>query len=388
MTLFKTLKHIVILMVAGTSSNLGVLLDYLKGFGFIVLEANSGEEALEIVECIKPDIILLDIRLPGINGFETCRRLKANVQTQDVPTIFITSQSNTVDKVRGFALGAVDYITKPIQLEEVVARLKTHLTIKSLQHTLEEQNLRLQQEVAEREKLIEELDAFAHTVAHNLKDPLGVTVNYAQFIKGYHARLSAKDLEQYTDKIIVNGHKMADIIDELLLLASVRIEEVVPEPLDMAPIVAEAQGRLAHIIEETHAEIVVPNKWPVAWGYGPWVEEVWANYISNAIKYGGDPPRVKLGATSTPNRMIKFWVQDNGGGLSPEAQARLFVPFSRLNQNTAKGHGLGLSIVQRIVEKLGGEVGVESKSVSNGAGSVFSFSLPQGPTSAPQNGGK
>ena len=108
-------------------------------------------------------------------------------------------------------------------------------------------------------------------------------------------------------------------------------------------------------------------------GYGPWVEEVWTNDISNAIHYGGQPPRVELGATVEGENRVRFWVRDNGPGLTPKEQARLFMPFERLNQAQIKGHGLGLSIVRRIVEKLGGQVGVHSVP---GEGSTFSFTLP------------
>jgi two-component system sensor histidine kinase/response regulator len=106
---------------------------------------------------------------------------------------------------------------------------------------------------------------------------------------------------------------------------------------------------------------------------------VWANYISNAIKYGGRPPHIELGATAQDDGMVRFWVRDNGAGLTPEEQTRLFIPFTRLDQVQVKGHGLGLSIVRRIVGKLGGQVGVESQV---GQGSVFSFTLPGRPVSS------
>ncbi len=366
-----------ILIVVHSTHSLGVLVDYLKGFGFRVLVANDGEGGLNLLEYLKVDIILLDVLLPGMDGFETCRRLKAQESTRDIPVIFITSQANTMDKVRGFSLGAVDYITRPIQSEEVLARLRTHLTMQSLQQTLAEKNLRLQEEIAEREKLIEELDAFAHTVAHDLKNPLGVVINYAQFMKKYSTRLSVEDLQKYADNLVKNGQKMSNIINELLLLASVRKEEVELELLDMGEIVADVQSRLDFMIEESGAEIIVPEMWPAAWGYGPWVEEVWTNYVSNAIKYGGRPPRIELGATPRTDGGVRCWVRDNGNGLTRGERSRLFIPFTRLNQVSAEGHGLGLSIVQRIVEKLGGQVGVESEGVP-GHGSVFSFTLPRG----------
>lgn len=373
----KPAESSMILIVINTTSTLGVLFDYLRGFGFKVMVASDGESALFTVEHIKPDIILLDVALPGIDGFETCRRLKASEATRHIPVIFITAQANTVDKVRGFALGAVDYITRPIQSEEVLARLKTHLTLRHLQLTLAEQNARLQAEIAEREKLIEELNAFAHTVAHDLKNPLGVTINYASFLQKYADKLSPEELKNRLDLIVRNGQKMNNIITELLLLASIRTEEIKSQPLDMGEIVAEVQSRLDFMIEEYAAQVVTPDEdWPVAWGYGPWVEEVWTNYLSNAIKYGGQPPRVELGSTVVEGNRVRFWVRDNGRGLTPGEQSQLFIPFTRLNQANVEGHGLGLSIVQRIVEKLSGSVGVESQGVP-GQGSIFSFTLPQ-----------
>jgi two-component system sensor histidine kinase/response regulator len=371
----KTPENSVILIV-GDTTHIGVLFDYLRGFGFGVLAADDGESALEIAEHARPGIILLDVMLPGIDGFETCRRLKERETTQNIPVIFITAPANTIDKVRAFALGAVDYVTKPIQSEEVLARVRTHLTIQNLQRRLEEKNARLQEEIAEREKLIEELDAFGHTVAHDLKNPLGVSINYARFLNKYCTEMGMEELQKYSQRIVRSGQKMNDIIEALLLLASVRKEEVKLYPLDMARIVAEAQSRLAHMIRQYQAEIILPADWPTAVGYGPWVEEVWVNYLSNGIKYGGQPPRLELGATPQADSMLQFWVRDNGDGLAPEDQARVYIPFTRLDQDRAEGHGLGLSIVQRIVEKLGGKVGVKSEGVP-GQGSVFSFTLPR-----------
>lgn len=365
------------MIVAPPSSKPDLLSDYLRGFGYRVIGANDGENALAILEYVKPDIILLDVNLPGIDGFETCRRVKTKETTRNIPLIFITDQTNTAHKMRGFALGAVDYVTKPLQSEEVLVRVKTHLTIQSLQLTLTRQNARLQAEIVEKERLINELDAFAHTVAHDLKNPVGVTISYGQFLKKYRDKLTLAELEQYLDNITWNGYKMSNIIDELMLLASVRKEEVTPEPLNMAEIIGEVHNRLRFMLREHEADIILvePSTWPKAWGYGPWIEEVWTNYISNALKYGGRPPRVELGA-SVEGEQVHFWVKDNGDGLTPAEQKKLFIPFTRMSQVKTEGHGLGLSIVQRIMTKLGGSVGVESSGVA-GEGSVFSFYLPR-----------
>jgi two-component system sensor histidine kinase/response regulator len=190
-----------------------------------------------------------------------------------------------------------------------------------------------------------------------------------------HTTFSGEELESYLHIVARNGRKMSEIIDGLLLLAGVRKMDVKMEPLDMPSIVAEAQRNLTSMAAEYQAEMVVPDTWPAALGYGPWVEEVWVNYISNAIKYGGRPPRVELGTEAQPDGMVRFWMRDNGSGLMPEARARLFVPFTQLAHLHGKGHGLGLSIVQRIVDRLGGQVGVQSEGVP-GRGSVFSFTLP------------
>jgi signal transduction histidine kinase len=152
-------------------------------------------------------------------------------------------------------------------------------------------------------------------------------------------------------------------------------DEVPVEPLDMAPIVSGAIERLSLLVDEYNVVIrqPAPDAWPVAYGHAPWVEEVWTNYVSNAIKYGGEPPYIELGGDALPGGTARFWVRDNGQGISPEDQRRLFHQYTRLDEARAQGHGLGLSIVHRIVEKLGGAVAVES---ARGQGSVFSFTLP------------
>ena len=158
-----------------------------------------------------------------------------------------------------------------------------------------------------------------------------------------------------------------------MVLSGVNKREVPRFPLDMGAVLDNVQNRLTLLITEHQPTIVVPESWPLAIGYAPWVEEVWLNYLSNGIKYGGYPPLLTLGAEPTYNGMVKFWVKDNGPGLSAEDQERLFNEFIRLDQITIEGSGLGLSIVRRIVEKLDGHVGVSS---APGAGSQFYFTLP------------
>jgi PAS domain S-box-containing protein len=220
-----------------------------------------------------------------------------------------------------------------------------------------------------------ELDAFAHTVAHDLKSSLGIITGFARLLVHRYETMSPEDITEALDSIFRTGEKLNRIIEELMLLTGVRKQEVIPEPLDMSSIVREAINRLQMLILEQQAQITLRDEaaWPAALGYAPWIEEVWANYISNAIKYGGQPPRVELGATMQTDSKVRFWVRDDGPGLNAEAQTKLFTPFTQLSQVRANGHGLGLSIVRRIVEKLGGQVGMESEI---GQGSTFFFILP------------
>ena len=239
-------------------------------------------------------------------------------------------------------------------------------------------NTQLYEAVRERAKLLadqnKELDAYAHTVAHDLKSPLAVVLGYAEYLEEWSYQEGNEQLGEPLRKIKQQSHKINTIIDELLFLATVRKTAVEIEPLDMSLIVYEALSRLQTEIVATNCQLKMPEQWPVVLGYSPWVEEIWANYISNALKYGGLPPHIRLGATvDEDNRQVSFWVCDNGPGIPPEMLERLFVPFERLQQTRAKGHGLGLSIVRRIIGKMDGTVDVES---APEGGSIFSFTLP------------
>jgi PAS domain S-box-containing protein len=228
-------------------------------------------------------------------------------------------------------------------------------------------------DVTERVQLMRELDAYARTVAHDLKNPITVVAGYVEVILTSGAPLD-QQTRGYLARIAETSNTMDRIINELLLLARVRsVRQVKTTHLDMAPIVASVVERFGSEIRRTGAEIVAPPAWPSARGYAAWVEEIWANYVSNALKYGGTPPRVEIGATETTDT-VRFWVRDHGPGMSNEASTRVFKEFERLDNEHAEGHGLGLSIVTRIVRKLGGEAGVTS---TLGDGCTFWFTLPR-----------
>ncbi len=397
-----TFYQATLLVVDDVPDNVKVLLKFLSKAGFKVLAAKEGEQAFRVIEQIRPDLILLDIMMPGIDGFEVCKILKSKPETRDIPIIFMTALADTTSKIKGFSLGAADYITKPVQYEEVLARVNAHLNLHRLQTELEEQNQRLLYEIrlrkeiegslqntnsilAERtmelqkrsfelEERNRELDAFAHTVAHDLKNPLTGIVGVVDLLNDFsidHPRYS--EFSRYLRLLSASNQQMLNIIEALLLLAGVsRQIEFEAHTLNMSVIVAEVLDSQAFLLEEYRGTVEVPKDWPIAKGYAPWIREVWVNFITNGLKYGGSSPTLTLGATVQPNQRIRFWIRDRGPGLSEEARNCLFTPFTRLHQQHVQGYGLGLSIVKHIVEKLGGEVGVES---NPGEGCLFYFTL-------------
>lgn len=374
-----------VLVVDDTPLMLDILSKHLTKAKYEVLTAEDGKTALHTAEKAQPDVILLDIMMPEMNGYVTCQRLKENPLTKDIPVIFTTALTEIRDKLKAFEVGAVDYVTKPLDGREVIARVTTHLTIRNLQKKLQAEIIErekaeeaLRQYAAELQTRNEELDAFAHSVAHNLKNPLGALTGIADVIVSEYAMHIPDYLQTSLNAIARSGRKATNIVEELLVLASVHKRDVELIPLDMEEIVEEVQERLVDMIRDKQAEIILPASWPVALGHAPWIEEVWINYISNAIKYGGQPPCIELGATTQPDSTIRFWVKDNGRGLTAAEQEKLFTPFTRLSKTRAKGHGLGLSIVRSIVEKLGGIVEVESQGIP-GQGSTFSFVLASAP---------
>jgi len=230
----------------------------------------------------------------------------------------------------------------------------------------------LQEQVTALEVRNKELERYAHMVAHDLKEPLTVLILTADLINNI-PDLTSDEFREYLLSLKSTAYQMKSIIKNLLLFSEVCKAEAPREAVHMAQVVANVQARLSHMIREQQAQLILPEAWPDAVGYEPWIEEIWANLLSNALKYGGRPPRVELGASTRSDGMLIFWTRDNGPGISPEARAHLFTPGSQVCHPHDPGDGLGLPIVHNIVEKLGGQVGVESEA---GHGSLFFFTLP------------
>ncbi len=219
----------------------------------------------------------------------------------------------------------------------------------------------------------QELDAFAHTVAHDLKTSLTVLIGHSDLLDQASQELSRKLIRDSVKEICKTGRKINQIIDELLLLSSISKDQVQTRPIDMSEVISEAMERLKGLATAQGAEIELPERFPVALGHAPWVEEIWFNYLSNAIKYGGAPPRITVGGSAGEDGYVEFWVRDNGRGMASEALEGIFDYGKVPRTHTQEGYGLGLSIVKRIAEKLNGQVGVKCAAE---AGCTFTFRLP------------
>lgn len=339
-----------------------------------VTHVQRGEDALFAQESSTFDVILMDYNLPGISGIETFQTMLDRKMT--TPVVFLTGGGDERIAVDALKMGAQDYLVKDANgeflrlLPIVVNKARQQWLEKVARQQAEVELRRFASDLASRN---EELDAFAHTVAHDLKSPLSVLISSADILLEQNYQFTSEDRARILETILTTGKKMNNIVRELLLLSQIRKSEARIHPLSMGTIVNEVQTRLHFMIEEYQATIIAPKEWPVSMGYGPWIEEVWVNYLSNAIKYGGKPPWLQLAAAKMRNGMVCYWVEDNGEGVKPSDQAYLFRPFTQLTQVRAKGHGLGLSIVQRIIEKCGGKVGMRNK---KGSGAIFWFMLP------------
>ncbi|MCB9421537.1 MAG: response regulator [Ardenticatenaceae bacterium] len=335
----------------------------LSELGYAVVGlAMSGVQALELTAELKPDVVIMDIQMPGMDGVAAAQKIQECCQT---PVVILSAYETPELVQKASKAGVNAYLLKPPDSRELeraitlaMARFEDMVALRRLNDDLQASNA--------------ELDAFAHTVAHDLQSPLGLISGFGEMLLLNYDEYPPEQHKNILSKITRTAQKMSNIVSELLVLSSVRQMDVEFETLDMVQILDEAQQRLAEEIKSSHAEIILPLSWPQARGYAPWIEEVWFNYLSNGIKYGGTPPRLELGVTEQPEGVLCFWVRDNGCGLTAVDQTELFTPFTKLSQVRAKGHGLGLSIVRRIMERLGGTVGVNS---DIGKGSTFWFTL-------------
>ena len=379
-----------ILVVDDNKSDLKLLSSILREAGYKVRPASDGELALRSVRARPPGLILLDIEMPGLDGYEVCRRLKDAKDTRDVPLIFISARTSPLDKVKAFDCGGVDYVSKPFDPDEVLARVATHLALRKAQKDIEEKNLQLQQEIAERVRAEEtlkertvqlqaankELEAFAYSVSHDLRAPLRAIHGFAEIIAHRHRESLNEEGQHYFDNIAQAGGQMDRLIDDLLIYSRLGRRAVRHQLAPLGDLLAQVIETLADRVAETGAHLNIPDDLPVITGDPMLLNRILTNLLDNALTYHrpGVPLRVEVSCQAEADRII-LRVTDNGIGIAPEFHEKIFSIFQRLHsQDEYPGAGIGLAMVKKSAELLGGRVWVESVV---GEGSTFSVELPQ-----------
>jgi signal transduction histidine kinase len=357
-----------ILIVDDTPANLQLLAGMLRERGYKVRPAPNGETALRAAHASPPDLILLDITMPGMDGYEVCRRLKADPRLRDIPVLFISALSDAEDKVRAFHAGGVDYVGKPFQLDEVEARVRTHLQLRRQRLELERNYTRLRE--------LEQLrDSLTHMVAHDMKSPLlavQLSLDVLRFSLPRDDAGTTEILEAARASVNAVVQMIAQMLDVSRMEAgSLPLErartdlgEVATEMLAKhRPIAGTRQLILdlpAPVIAEVDADII---------------RRVLANLIGNAIKFTRSDGLLRVAVRAEgPN--VRVEVRDNGPGIAADQHAKIFEKFGQVQDTKAHlGTGLGLTFCKLAVEAHGGRIGVES---APGAGSTFWFTLPMG----------
>ena len=389
-----------VLLVDDNPMNLGVVADYLGEQGFTILIARDGQSALEKANFAHPDIILLDVMMPGMDGFETCRRLKEDPATRPIPVIFMTALSETAHKVTGFEAGAVDYVTKPIQQEEVQARLVTHLRLHELTEHLEalvqQRTAELEQAYQRLERLDQAKSDFISVVSHELRTPLTIIDGYSQVLKDDALIRQHEQLQGQVDSILVGAKRMLEIIN--LVVDATRIDQgginLHPEPISLYEVGTWAMLHFRQATQERQMQVSVDGlaQAPEVRADPDLLRRIFIQLLSNAIKYTPDGGSITLTAQAASGAdgqaEVEIVVSDTGIGINPDEQELIFEKFYRVEKaslhtsSTTRfkggGPGLGLSIVRGIVQAHGGRVWVESpgRDEQTCPGSRFVIRLP------------
>ncbi len=373
----KNNKAPLILIVDDYPKNLQILGNILRGNNYRTAFAKSGPIALESIKEEKPDIILLDIMMPDMDGFEVCARLKKNPETADIPVIFVTALSDMDKKIEAFKAGGVDYILKPIQQEEVFERIKTHLLIRSQKQELLALNERLQESNEELQNINHTKDKLFSIIGHDLRGPLSNINNLLKLI--LEGVLDKEEREELLTETMKSVKLTYDLLENLLFWAKNQRNEIDfrPSDCDITTVVddnialQESAARDKNI--SLRAEYTPGLK---AFADKHMLNIIMRNLISNAIKFTHEGGHIIVLVSDSANE-VKVSVQDDGVGISEENIEKIFdsvKSFTTRGTRHEKGTGLGLILTKDFVQKNGGKLHLTSQVDK---GSTFSFTLPQ-----------
>jgi two-component system sensor histidine kinase/response regulator len=354
-----------ILIVDDTPQNLDVARGLLESSGYETIIATSGEKAIQRAKQQLPDLILLDIQMPGMDGFETCEELKSSTITNQIPIMFLTALSDTDSVLKGFEVGAVDYITKPFKAQELLARVNTHI-----------KNVRMSQQL---EAISKSKDKFISIIAHDLKNPFNAILGMLEMLLEDYEEFSDYEIIKYLHDLASSSKKAYKLLENLLQWSRSQfgVLEVYPEKFSMSSIVsdvvdvaeAQASNKNIHI-----TKLVIDGLFGFA--DPEMINTVLRNLITNAIKYSFENTNIEVAAIEK-NGFIEVRIKDQGVGISEESREKLFKideVVSTPGTNHESGSGLGLLLCKEFVEKNGGKIWVENNPEG---GTLMKFTIPK-----------
>lgn len=369
-------KPLSIMVVDDTPANLKLLNEMLLGWGYRVRAFPSGRLALASALAEPPEMFLLDITMPEMDGYEVCRQLKATPVLQAIPVIFISALNEVLDKVKAFSCGGVDYVAKPFQMDEVRSRVETHLKIRQLQKALEVQNRQLQENYDRLQSLENLRDNLTHMIVHDMRSPLMAVAGNLELVSDESGSLSELR-KSCLNASITATRKVTEMVSSLLDVSRLESGQmpVSAEPCDLRPMVDSVAETLSGLLRD-HSVIFASQTEETTVVCDPsLLQRVFGNLLGNAAKYSPENVPITIGFQRIPG-YLKVTIQDQGPGIAPENHVRIFEKFGQVDSSPSSkrySSGLGLVFCKLAIEAHGGEIGVES---ALGEGSTFWFTLP------------
>lgn len=359
-----------ILVVDDTPANLILLTGMLKGLGYKVRSVSDGKFALQTAKHDVPDLILLDVMMPGMNGYEVCERLKMDEQLVEIPVIFLSALNETADKVKAFEAGGVDYVTKPFQLREVQARVAAHLELHRQKRLLKESYEQLR-------KLEELRDNLVHMVVHDMRTPLTSMKGFLQLLDMVEGESMSKDGKEYVAILTDATENLIELASSLLDVSKMEAGEMILDlgECNLIEIIREVMAKVESLRENRQFSIEAPEEPMTILGDAKLLSRVIQNLLGNALKFTPDGGSISVGFEICAP-CVRVYVRDNGPGIPHESLERIFDKFGQVaSQHIQRQYstGLGLTFCKLAVEAHGGSIGVDSEV---GKGSTFWFSIP------------